>query len=104
MPDDILIGPGSSAAIPDVVRRCVGTSRRLRTALVVSGGFDTRPWSASIRQAMSGLAPEWFTQHGTLRPAGVAAPAPQLRQGPPDAVLAVRARSVLDPANAAAAL
>src|SRR5258707_13707175 len=89
MRDDVLIGPGSSAAIPDVVRRCVGTSRRLRTALVVSGGFDTRPWSASIRQAVSGLAPEWFTQHGTLRPAGVAALARQRGECRPGAGVAV---------------
>ena len=104
MRDDMLIGPGSSAAIPDVVRRCVGTSRRLRTAVVVSGGFDTRPWSASIRQAVCGLAPEWFSQHGTLRPAGVAALARQLRECRADAVVAVGGGSVLDAAKAAAAL
>jgi alcohol dehydrogenase class IV len=102
MRGNTLTGPGSSAAIPFVARSfCGDESRYLRTAIVVSGGFDTRPWSASIRQAVNCLSPQWLTQHGTLRPDGVAVLARQLRECDADIVIAVGGGSVLDAAKAA---
>ncbi|HEY0933980.1 MAG TPA: iron-containing alcohol dehydrogenase [Trebonia sp.] len=105
MPNSIITGPGSAAAIPEVVQRLYqGTSRVIRTVIVTSGGFHSRPWSTAIYKALDGLSIEWLEHRGPVCPASVALLAGQLRAARPDVVLAVGGGSVLDAAKSAVRL
>ncbi|MDG4834267.1 iron-containing alcohol dehydrogenase [Solwaraspora sp. WMMD1047] len=102
---DLVVGPGSIHALPAVAARCSLQPRAgARTAVVIGGGFDDRPWAADVRRAVGELRPAWITHQGEVRPAGVAALARQLRDCHAEVVVAVGGGSVLDAAKAAVTL
>jgi alcohol dehydrogenase class IV len=105
MRGDTLVGPGSSAALAEVVRGYgAGSAGRTRTAMVVGAGFGTRCWATQIRSASHGLAPVWLTHRGRVSPASVSELAQRLWDCGASTVVAVGGGSVLDAAKAAVRL
>ncbi len=103
MRNDILMGPGSSAAIADVVQRCTGRAH-IRAAVVVGSGFSGRLWSAQVCRATESLRPLWITHTGDATPHGVATLARRLAEQRVDVVVAIGGGAVMDAAKAASRL